>query len=143
MSIDTEKESKISHYLGIDYGRSSVGLALADEETRMAFAYDTYKNDKDLLQKIVALAEERNIRKAIIGIPSYVNKETIESEAKRLGSLLEKTLEIEVFYQNEMFTTKMAQANLIEKGAKGINKQDDKEAARIILQEWLNNNQNT
>ena len=142
MSIDDENNSNISHYLGIDYGRSNIGLALADEETKLSFAHDTYKNDKDLLQKIAALAEEQNIQKIKIGIPSCINKETIEPEAKRLGSVLEKTLKIEVFYQNEMFTTKMAQANLKEKGVKGIKKQDDKEAAKIILQEWLNNNQN-
>jgi len=42
-----------------------------------------------------------------------------------------------VEYQNEMFTTKMAQANLIERGEKGVSQHDDEEAARIILQEWL------
>jgi RNase H-fold protein (predicted Holliday junction resolvase) len=36
-----------------------------------------------------------------------------------------------------MFTTREAQRNLIEKGVKGIKKYDDQEAARIILQNWL------
>jgi len=44
---------------------------------------------------------------------------------------------MEVEYQNEMFTTKIAQANLMEKGIKSIKKYDDMEAARIILQSWL------
>jgi len=38
-----------------------------------------------------------------------------------------------------MFTTKIAETNLAEKGIKKIKKYDDQEAARIILQEWLNN----
>ena len=46
MSID-KKNLNISHYLGIDYGKSNVGLALADSETKMAFAYKTLKNDKN------------------------------------------------------------------------------------------------
>lgn len=140
MSIDNQKTSKISHYLGIDFGRSNVGLALADSETKIAFTHKTLKNDKDLLQNIAEIIAKENVKKVIIGIPSYINKETIEHEAKKLGKLIEKTVKVKVFYQNEMFTTKMAQANLIEKGVKGIKKHDDEEAARIILQEWLDNN---
>lgn len=140
MSIDNQKTSKISHYLGIDFGRSNVGLALADSETKIAFAHKTLKNDKDLLQNIAEIIAKEKVKKVIIGMPSYINKETIEHEAEKLGKLIEKTFEVEVSYQNEMFTTKMAQANLIEKGVKGIKKHDDEEAARIILQEWLDNN---
>jgi RNase H-fold protein (predicted Holliday junction resolvase) len=36
-----------------------------------------------------------------------------------------------------MFTTKMAQFNLRERGMKHVSKHDDVEAARIILQAWL------
>ena len=50
---------------------------------------------------------------------------------------------IRIEYQNEMFTTKMAQANLIERGVKHVSLHDDEEAARIILQEWLDKDGNT
>ena len=139
MSID-KKNSEISHILGIDYGKSNVGLALADTETKMAFAYSTIKNEKDLRNNLLEIIEKENIRKIVIGIPSYSTQGSVEKEAGELGEFLKNTLEIEVFYQNEMFTTKMAQNNLIEKGMKGVNKFDDQEAARIILQEWLDNN---
>jgi len=36
-----------------------------------------------------------------------------------------------------MFSTKMAQANLLEKGMKNVGKFDDQESAKIILQSWL------
>jgi RNase H-fold protein (predicted Holliday junction resolvase) len=36
-----------------------------------------------------------------------------------------------------MFTTKMAQENIKKRGEKNISKMDDQEAARIILQSWL------
>lgn len=44
---------------------------------------------------------------------------------------------VSIAYQDEMFTTKMAQQNLIERGVKHVSKHYDEEAARIILQEWL------
>lgn len=140
MSINSEKTAELKHYLGIDYGKSDVGLALADEETKMAFIYKTIKNDKKFLQNLAEIIKKENARVVIIGIPSYVNKQEVVYEVEKLGKFLEENLKVEVEYQNEMFTTKMAQANLIERHVKGIKRFDDQEAAKIILQEWLDNN---
>ncbi len=140
MSIDSQKNLEISHYLGIDYGKTDVGLALADTETKMAFIYKTLKNDKNFLQNLAEIIEKENIKTVIIGIPSYINRQEIIYEAEKLGKFLEENLKVEVEYQNEMFTTKIAQANLIKKKVKGLKRYDDQEAARIILQEWLDNN---
>lgn len=136
----SEKNLNISHYLGIDYGKSNIGLALADSETKMGFAHKTLKNDKNLKNNLREMIKKENVEKVVIGIPSYSTPGSVEKEAKELGEFLKNTLKIEVFYQNEMFTTKIAQSNLIEKGMKGVNKFDDQESARIILQEWLDNN---
>lgn len=140
MSIDHQNSSEISQIMGVDFGRSKVGLALADSETKMAFAYEMIENNKELLQKLAEIVAKENIKKAVIGIPSYKNGETIEGEARKLGEFLQNNLNVEVFYQNEMFTSKMAQTNLREGGFKNISKADDQESARIILQEWLDNN---
>jgi putative transcription antitermination factor YqgF len=140
MKSQEDNKAMISHILGIDYGAADVGLALSDSETRMAFACGKLKNDKNLLKKIAEIIERENVEVVIVGIPSYINKNEVIYEGERLGSVIEKELKVKVYYQNEMFTTKMAQANLIEKGVKGIKKHDDEEAARIILQEWLDNN---
>ncbi len=168
MSIDYQNSARISHFLGIDYGKADVGLALADEETKIAFAYKTLKNDKNFLQNLAEIIENENVKTVIIGIPSYiyphtnlkveknkchkrlsgsikreigvgVNRKEVEYDGEKLGKLLEKNLKIEVEYQNEMFTTKLAQHYLIERGVKGIKRLDDQEAARIILQEWIDN----
>jgi putative holliday junction resolvase len=124
-------------YLGIDFGKAKIGLAIADGETKIAFALKTLDNNKDFLSELVKIIQENEINKLVIGIPAYVNKEEIEYESERLGKLIKKIIDIKIEYQNEMFTTKMAQDNLIEKGAKNIKSQDDQEAARIILQSWL------
>jgi putative holliday junction resolvase len=131
------KEAKISHYLGIDYGKAKIGLAIADSETKIAFALKTLDNNKAFLSDLVKIIQERDIKKIVIGVPAYINKENVEYEGKRLGKLIRETINIEVEYQNEMFSTKMAQQNLIDKGVKNVKSQDDQEAARIILQSWL------
>jgi putative holliday junction resolvase len=129
--------AKISKMLGIDYGESKVGLAMADFETRMAFAYKTLDNDKNLLQNIAEIVERENISKVIIGSPHLEPGVPSEFPGKKLGGFLVDKLKIDVEYEDEMFTTKQAYQNLIEKGAKGIKRYDDEEAARIILQSWL------
>lgn len=139
MSI-SKNTAKIKHYLGIDWGKSRVGLALADEETKIAFAYATLENDKNLLQRLAKIIARENIETAVIGIPSYVNREEVEYEGEKLGAIIKNVLGVEVYYQNEMFTTKMAQQGLIERGVKKIKRYDDQESARIILQEWLDHN---
>lgn len=124
-------------YLGIDFGKAKIGLAVADGETKIAFALTTLANDKDFLPTLGKIIKDNEIGKIIIGIPAYKNRENIEYESIEFGKMLERELNIKVEYQNEMFTTKMAEDNLIEKGAKNIKNLDDKEAARIILQSWV------
>jgi len=125
-------EMELGKILGIDYGRSKIGLAIADNETRIASAYTTLDNDKNFLPKLAEIIEKEGISKVIIG--------TTDS-ATKLADFLKDKLKVEVEYQNEMFTTKQAHQNLIEKGMKGIKRFDDQEAARLILQGWLDKNQ--
>ncbi len=147
MSIGSQKNTEISHFLGIDYGKADVGLALADEETKIAFIYKALRNDKNFLQNLAEIIEKENVKTVVIGISQYNIKyeaDPVKSQgdngARKLGKFIEENFKVEVEYQNEMFTTKMAQAKLIEKGVKGIKRYDDQEAARIILQEWIDNN---
>lgn len=133
---------EVKNYLGVDYGKSKVGLALADSEARMAFGYGTLDNDKNFLQKLAEIVEKENIGKVIIGIPSYINREQAIYPGEKLGNFLKDKLKVKVEYQDEMFTTQQAQRNLIEKGVKGIKRYDDQEAARIILQSWLDKSRN-
>lgn len=137
-AIVSPNEAKISRILGIDYGQSKIGLALADNETRMAFTYNTLENNKNFMEKLAEIVQKENIEKIIIGIPSYINRKETKYEGEILGKKIKNIFpDMEIGYQNEMFTTKIAQDNLVAKGVKGVKRYDDQEAARIILQEWL------
>ncbi len=132
-----QKINKLEHFLGIDYGSSKVGLAVADSEIRIAFAYSTLDNDKNFLDTLVKIIEIEEINQIIIGKLNHagVNKQSFDAE--EIGAKLNKEFKIPVAYQEEMFSTKMAENNLKERGAKKIKKLDNQEAARIILQSWL------
>lgn len=137
------KDLKLKYFLGIDWGKSRVGLSLADNETRLAFVYGTVDNNSDFIDNLVRIIEKEGVDTVIIGIPSYVNSKIIEYEGEKLGKIIQGILPtVRVEYQNEMFTTKLAQENLIQKGIKNIKTKDDQEAAKIILQEWLDKDLN-
>lgn len=139
-------EPQISHILGVDYGKAKIGLAIADSETRMAFAYGKLKNNKQIFQKLAEIIEKEGITQVVIGVPGFRNRgDRCNQEIYRgFGEIFGKRLpDIEIIFAEEMFTTKMAQDNLIEKGVRGVNRYDDEEAARIILQSWLDRTHNS
>ena len=130
-------ENEKAHYLGLDWGATDVGVALAHAETGVAMGYMTLDNDEKLLTHLGEIIAKEEIGTVVIGIPLYINQKKGECKGEKLGQLLRTHFSIKIAYQNEMFTTKMAQANLIERGMKQVSKHDDEEAARMILQEWL------
>lgn len=125
-----------NNYLGLDWGASKVGVALAHEETRLAMAYSVFKNDEHLLENIGAVLEKEEIGTVVIG----VHKQSVyakEGAGEQLGELLALRFGVVVEYQDEMFTSKMAQQNLIVQGQKNVSANDDAESASILLQSWL------
>lgn len=124
------------NYLGLDWGASKVGVALAHEETRLALAYGVFKNDEHFLENIGAVIEKEEIGTIIIGIHKSTTFQG-EHEGEKLGKLIGERFSVTVAYQDEMFTSKMAQQNLIAQGQKNVSAHDDAESASILLQSWL------
>jgi len=135
--MEGENTSQLSSFLGVDFGKAKIGLALADGETRLAFALGTLKNDREFQAKLKKIIFEKNITKIIIGKTKH-GKDLQSSEEKlKFGRELEGKLGVSVEFFEEMFTTKMAHENIKMRGGKNIAQFDDQEAARIILQSWL------
>ena len=132
------------NFLGLDWGAAKIGVASADAETKMAFSVCVLKNDNTLFSSLEELFSEREIGTVVIGIASHVNRQEVVSGGEKLGeAILKNYPAVCVEYQEEMFTTKMASANLREHGIKNLARFDDQESARIILQEWLDRHQIT
>ncbi|NCU41352.1 MAG: Holliday junction resolvase RuvX [Candidatus Moranbacteria bacterium] len=136
MKYQTHEFDK-AEFMGIDWGKSDIGISLADGSMRIAFAYTTLGNTYHTISLLGDLITEKGVKTVIIGIPSPINREEVVYDAEKLGEILENNYGVVVHYQNEMFSTKLAQTHLIQKGIHGIERFDDQEAARIILQDWL------
>ncbi|NTV41055.1 MAG: Holliday junction resolvase RuvX [Candidatus Moranbacteria bacterium] len=141
-SMGGQNMAQASSFLGLDFGRAKIGLALADGETRLAFAFGALKNDRQFQAKLKKIILENQVGKIIVGKTKH-EKDLQSSEDKiKFGKQLEETLGISVEFFDEMFTTKMAHENLKMHGGKNLAQFDDQEAARIILQGWLDKIQN-
>jgi len=136
--------------VGIDWGTSKVGVAIANTELHLAVGVAIFRNDEYLLENLEKLIREYDVKLAVIGNPirntfiaadsSDSGREEIPSGGEVLGVTLEKEFGLRVEYHNEMYTTKMARANLVEQGIRHLDRHDDREAARLILQSWLEMN---
>ncbi|HBI17635.1 MAG TPA: Holliday junction resolvase RuvX [Candidatus Moranbacteria bacterium] len=129
---------KIKNYLGIDWGKSKIGLALADGETKMAFTYGTLKNDKNIIASICEIIKKEEITTVVMGVPVYFDKKEETFFGKKMAEKIKEATGVEIIFQNEIFSTQSAQKNLIQAGSKKISA-DDAEAARVILESYLDN----
>ena len=117
--------------LGIDYGKKWIGLAISDDNRRLAFAYKTLENNDKIFSALNEIVKKEEIYKIIIGLP--LNKEmkptrqTAETE-NWAGELITK-VEVQIDFENEIFTSKAAD----KLGAKN----QHAAAAAIFLQSYL------
>jgi putative Holliday junction resolvase len=128
--------AQIKKILAIDFGESKVGLAMAETETRIAFALGILKNDAEFWEKLQKIIRENEVDFVIIGKPRWITEK--KDRIQNLAEKINKDLEIKVQVVEEMFTSKMAQNNLKEAEKKNIGL-DDAEAARIMLEDYLGN----
>ena len=135
--------------LGIDYGAKKIGLAISDEENRLALPLEILANTnkKEVLAKLLQICRDHNITKIVIGVPISLAAEKRQTfwrqkdldnrqmkEVLAFVDWLRSALEIPIEVEDERLSTKMANGlrkEMVRKGA------DDAVAAMLILQTYL------
>lgn len=130
-------------YLGVDWGRRRVGVAVSDELGRMAHPLATLepKSRAGLVKSLVDLARERGAAVIVLGLPKHMNGSEGESAAavRALGAELEKA-GLTVTYWDERLTSWEAEGRLREGGGSLRTKgRVDRAAAALLLQSFLDN----
>ncbi len=124
-------------FLGIDYGDKRTGIAVSDDDGRIAFPRGVAEagTDRRRIQAIKTAAKREYAQAVILGLPvEESGKEGPSAQKVRaFGKKLERALSLPIFFQNELLTTRIASVK--PSGEKGI----DAQAAAIILQSYLDN----
>lgn len=125
-------------YLGIDFGEKRVGVAVSDEEGKIAFPNAVLANDDNLLKSIVDLCMKNAVEAVVMGESRDYQGQINPIMWKIEG--FKKQLEIigfKVIFEPEFMTSKQASQ------VTGENKMLDASAAAIILQSYLNKQNQT
>ena len=133
--------------LAIDFGLKRTGLAITDPMQIIASPHETIPS-RELLSYIRSYAEQEVLDAIVIGMPKNLKGEDTDTTASVINFVrkLKKHLpEIPVYEEDERFTSKIAQREMI---SGGMSKKDrrvkgnvDKISATLILQSFLERRQ--
>lgn len=133
--------------MAIDYGKKRVGIATTDLMRVIVSPYSTIENKgfEDLTRSLSEIISKENVKKIVVGCPKIneQNKDLVE-EINNLVEELKKGENLNIFIQDESYSSKNAVNKMIESGkSKKFRKQKgniDSFAAALILEEFLNEN---
>ena len=126
----------MQHFLGIDYGSQRIGIARGDRESKTAVSVMTLANDETFMPALIELAETYAVKTIIVGLPRNLDgDDTAQTERVRVFARELEGRGFHIELQDEAMTSELARHHL---GAKAAKAEIDAEAARIILQDYLN-----
>lgn len=129
--------------LALDFGNKRIGLAIGDSDIGVAAARYFLPNDGDTLETLVKLIKSERVKKILIGLPRGLQQETEQTKLTReFANELDAKISIPIEFIDERFTSRIAESNLqtAEIDSRKQKNLVDSEAARIILQEYLDSN---
>lgn len=125
-------------YIGIDYGRRRIGLALSDPTLLIASPFQVLENKgtKKNLARLLTIMQQNDVALIVLGLPLHANGDESEMsrEVRMFGQALGELGYI-VEYVDERYTS--CQAEELIGGTDPKKKIIDKVAASIILQMYL------
>ena len=150
ITIEEFKKNKTesSRLIGIDLGTKRIGIAICDENQKIATPFKTLKKGKfnDLIKNLNIIIEENNIKGIIVGNPINMDGSFGKGSqsAKNISENISKSIDLPVCQWDERLST-VGAFNLSSQLDINVSKREkniDKNAAAFILQgaiDYLNN----
>lgn len=128
--------------LGLDLGDARIGVAISDDDRRLAVPLGTVRTGAPAdLKAIAELVAEHSVALVVLGHPLLLSGEAGERahHAERFAEALRAVLPVPVLLQDERLSTTEAERALRQTGARGRDRRRkvDRSAATVILQSWL------
>lgn len=121
--------------MAIDFGTKRIGVAISDEEGKIAFPKEVIQNNTSTVEKVKAFAKESGIKTIVIG------------ESKDFGGRENALMKHIRAFSKEMesgyaIVFEPEYSSSVEAGRfQGVNEMHDASAAAIILQRYLDKQQ--
>ncbi len=127
--------------IAIDYGTRRVGIAVGDEELKVAVPKATFPFNGGVYEKIKELVKESGAGRIVVGLPLTLSGK----EGKRAGEVREFVRElerhipdVEIILWDERYTTYEAERRLRDLNSSKRKALVDAVSAQVILEEYLN-----
>ncbi len=132
--------------LAVDYGTKRVGVAVSDPTRLIASGVATLMNDGHLLEKLRTMVCEQGVVRIVVGMP-YGPDGSRGRAAERVDRFIETlrgSVDVAIETWDESYSSVSAKQIFLETGMKRKRRQEkervDEMAARILLQEYLDHN---
>jgi putative holliday junction resolvase len=124
-------------YLGIDYGKRKMGLAVSEGQIASVFGVIKINSLEEALQKILNVIKKEEIARIVIGIPESGEARSVTN--KFIQELKKRLKEVEIIEAEETLSSFQARSLMhdLHLSQSNINKKEDEYAASIILQNFL------
>ncbi len=129
--------------IGLDFGARRIGIAVSDDEQRIACPLENYNRSRREIdaQRLRAVAGECRATGLVVGLPLHMGGEEGQkaAEARRFGAWAAAMTGLPVAFWDERLTSATAEEILMAAGlsAKKRKARIDKLAAQIMLQSYL------
>jgi putative Holliday junction resolvase len=93
-------------YLGIDYGKKNIGLAISDSQGLVAMPFGIFDNNKNFEEKFKKIISEENIDEVVLGesLNFKGEKNSIQEDIEKFKIFIEN-LGIKTHFVNEIFSS--------------------------------------
>jgi len=128
--------------LGLDLGDARIGVAISDDDRRLAVPVGTVRTGAPAdLKAIASIVRERDVALVVVGHPLLMSGHAGERahHAERFAEALGAFLGVPVVLHDERLSTVEAERSLREAGVRGRERRRavDRSAAAVILQSFL------
>jgi putative Holliday junction resolvase len=146
MAIYSSLEAERYRVAALDFGTKRIGIALSDELRILASARGIIPNSGAAKSVILKIVESENVRLILLGLPSTLSggdsdmTRQVRAFASKLEPLLAK-IGVQLELRDERLTSVLANYNIAQSDLPKYKREEkhlrDEEAARILLQEYL------
>ena len=146
-----KKKTNKKIILCLDCGKKRVGIAISDENHGISMPMKTIERNNEFNSKILHIIFEYNVGGIVIGLPINENKKInkmiqfIKDISKNLDLFLDnKDCNIPIVFWDESFSSLEAEtiSEQFFTNRKAQKKKLDQFAAKVILEDFINNNYN-
>ena len=134
----------MTYILGLDVGTKTIGVAKVSVENEITTPLQTIKRQsvKKDVARIIEICADLSICEVVVGLPFQLDGTEGRSAklARQIGNeIIEQDQNVQIFYQDERFSTIEAQQKMIHAGksSEKRKKMIDAAAACIILEHFL------